>query len=184
MYGHRKPWTRDLLHYCPLLYQLSYHSIHINYWNNGPNMWWSQVNIPSVSDRVQIQLIRQLQSISQPAPIWLITPPHSCKVRQLSDLADEFDSCLTLQLAPPSGESCFRMNNYMFIDMFHHVVDRPTTVLSNTVPRKVQTKIYPGSESKILTNLLYQNMIIGISWSRERCFDWHSAALMIERTLV
>jgi hypothetical protein len=39
----------------------------------------------------------------------------SCKVRQLSDLADEFDSCLTLQLAPPSGESCLRMNNYMFI---------------------------------------------------------------------
>jgi hypothetical protein len=32
-------------------------------------------------------------------------------------LADEFDSCLTLQLAPPSGESGFRMNNYMFIGL-------------------------------------------------------------------
>jgi hypothetical protein len=41
----------------------------------------------------------------------------SCKVRQLSDLADEFDSCLTLQKAPPSGESCFRITNYMFIKL-------------------------------------------------------------------
>jgi hypothetical protein len=38
-----------------------------------------------------------------------------CKVRQLSDSSAKFDSCLTLQIAPPSGESCFRKNNYMFI---------------------------------------------------------------------
>jgi hypothetical protein len=39
----------------------------------------------------------------------------SCKVRQLSSSSAKSDSCLTLQLAPPSGESCLRMNNYMFI---------------------------------------------------------------------
>jgi hypothetical protein len=35
------------------------------------------------SDRFKIQLIRQLQSISQPAPIWLITPPHKSYVAQI-----------------------------------------------------------------------------------------------------
>jgi hypothetical protein len=39
----------------------------------------------------------------------------SCKVSQLSNSSAKSDSCLTFQLAPPSGQSCFRMNNYMFI---------------------------------------------------------------------
>jgi hypothetical protein len=39
----------------------------------------------------------------------------SFKVRQLSNSSAKSDSCLTFQLAPPSGQSCFRMNNYMFI---------------------------------------------------------------------
>jgi hypothetical protein len=43
----------------------------------------------------------------------------SCRVRKLSNSSAKSDSCLTLQLAPPSGESCLRKNNYMFIRCSH-----------------------------------------------------------------
>jgi hypothetical protein len=63
----------------------------------------------------QRQLSQQLASTAATFTTIRVFIYQLKKVRQLSDLADESDSCLTLQLAPPSGESCFRINNYMFI---------------------------------------------------------------------
>jgi hypothetical protein len=84
----------------------------------------------------------------------------SFKVRKLSYLADEFDSCLTLQLAPPSGKSCFRMNNYMFIVENWFYYDVNSAIYRNfghpkSVMKGLRLQIHQSNLSRQVLNQSY-----------------------------